>query len=47
VSGIDVKVGDEVLVFEDWQHAAEAIGTIPYELLVNISSRLKRVYYFE
>lgn len=47
VTGIDVKVGDEVLVFENWQHAAEAIGTIPYELLVNISSRLKRVYYFE
>ncbi len=37
---------DEVLVFPDLMQAAHAIGTIPYELLVNISSRVKRVYFY-
>ena len=47
VTNIDVKEGDEVLVFPDLHQASKDIGTIPYELLVNISSRVKRVYYFE
>ncbi len=47
VTDIDVQVGDEVLVFPDIYQAAKAIDTIPYELLVNISSRVKRVYYYE
>jgi len=47
VTGQDVQVGDEVLVFPDIMQAASDIGTIPYELLVNISSRVKRVYYYE
>ncbi|WP_312697546.1 bifunctional UDP-N-acetylmuramoyl-tripeptide:D-alanyl-D-alanine ligase/alanine racemase [Sphingobacterium mizutaii] len=47
VTGQDVQVGDEVLVFPDLMQAASDIGTIPYELLVNISSRVKRVYYYE
>lgn len=37
---------DEVLVFPDLMHAATSIDTIPYELLVNISSRVKRVYFY-
>ena len=47
VTGQDVQVGDEVLVFPSLMQAASDIGTIPYELLVNISSRVKRVYYYE
>lgn len=47
VTGLDVQEGDEVLVFPDLVEAAERIGAIPYELLVNISSRVKRVYYYE
>lgn len=37
---------DEVLVFPDLMKAARCIDTIPYELLVNISSRVKRVYFY-
>ncbi|MFD2965853.1 bifunctional UDP-N-acetylmuramoyl-tripeptide:D-alanyl-D-alanine ligase/alanine racemase [Sphingobacterium bambusae] len=37
---------DEVVVFPDLMKAAADIGTIPYELLVNISSRVKRVYFY-
>lgn len=47
VTGQHVQVGDEVLVFPSIVQAATDIGTIPYELLVNISSRVKRVYYYE
>lgn len=48
VSGIpDAAVGDEVVLF-DQEHAlavlAEALQTIPYEVLTNISSRVPRVY---
>ncbi|MVZ67236.1 bifunctional UDP-N-acetylmuramoyl-tripeptide:D-alanyl-D-alanine ligase/alanine racemase [Sphingobacterium sp. DK4209] len=47
VTDIEVKEGDIVEVFPDIMQASQDIGTIPYELLVNISSRVKRVYYFE
>ncbi len=47
VTDIEVKEGDIVEVFPDIMQASKDIGTIPYELLVNISSRVKRVYYFE
>ncbi|MDM1047265.1 bifunctional UDP-N-acetylmuramoyl-tripeptide:D-alanyl-D-alanine ligase/alanine racemase [Sphingobacterium hotanense] len=47
VTDIEVKEGDTVEVFPDIMQASKDIGTIPYELLVNISSRVKRVYYFE
>ncbi|MFD2146968.1 alanine racemase [Mucilaginibacter antarcticus] len=50
VSGVDVKEGDEVIVFNH-QHRIEQlaaqIGTIPYEILTNISQRVKRVYFYE
>ena len=42
--------GDEVLIFgEDLPiyEIAESMGTIPYEVLTGISSRIKRVYYRE
>lgn len=37
---------DEVVVFPDLMEAAKRIGTIPYELLVNISDRVKRIYFY-
>jgi len=50
ITGIDVKAGDEAIVF-DKDHTimqlAEEINTIPYEILTNISQRVKRVYFYE
>lgn len=50
VSGLAVKAGDEVIVFNDQYTIADLaklIDTIPYEILTNISQRVKRVYYYE
>lgn len=50
VTGLDVKTGDEVIVFNDQltiAALAEQIGTIPYEILTNVSQRVKRVYFYE
>ena len=47
VTGKNVREGDEVIVFPNIDESASMIGTIPYELLVNISTRVKRVYYYE
>jgi alanine racemase len=47
VTNVKCKEGDEVIVFENFrqvQSMAEALGTIPYEVLTGISSRVKRVY---
>lgn len=46
----DIKEGDEVIVFNHEQRVedlAAQIGTIPYEILTNISQRVKRVYFYE
>lgn len=48
ISGIEVKEGDEVIVFGEQpsiKQLADAIGTIPYEILTNISKRVPRVFY--
>jgi alanine racemase len=50
VSDLEVNVGDEVIVFNEKltiAHLAEQIDTIPYEILTNISQRVKRVYFYE
>lgn len=47
ITDIEANEGDEVLVFPDLHLAAQQIGTIPYELLTGISSRVKRIYYYE
>ncbi len=50
VTGVDVKEGDEVIIFNDQQRIndlAAQIGTIPYEILTNVSQRVKRVYFYE
>ncbi len=46
----DAQVDDEVIIFDEThtiQTLAKAIGTIPYEILTNISERVKRVFYSE
>ncbi|MBB2149120.1 bifunctional UDP-N-acetylmuramoyl-tripeptide:D-alanyl-D-alanine ligase/alanine racemase [Pedobacter gandavensis] len=50
VTGLDVKTGDEVIVFNGKltiAMLAAQIGTIPYEILTNISQRVKRIYFYE
>lgn len=50
ISDIEVKEGDEAVIYGDGislKDLATRIGTIPYELLTNISSRVKRVYYLD
>lgn len=50
VTGLDVKTGDEVIVFNGSltiAQLAEQINTIPYEILTNISQRVKRIYFYE
>lgn len=50
VTGLDVKAGDEVVVFgkdPSITELASAIDTIPYEILTNVSERVKRVYLME
>ncbi len=50
ITDIEVKEGDDVLIFgRGWpiHHLAEAIDTIPYEILTGISARVKRVYFKE
>jgi alanine racemase len=51
VTDINCSAGDEVVVFggkgTNISEMANAIGTIPYEILTNISERVKRVFYTE
>lgn len=50
VTDIEVEVGDEVVVFglhPNIVDLAAEINTIPYEILTNVSQRVKRVYYYE
>jgi Alr-MurF fusion protein len=50
ITGIDAREGDEVIVFGrdlPIYKIAEDIGTIPYEILTNVSERVKRVFYTE
>lgn len=50
VSDIEVSAGDEAIIYGaevSLKDLADRIGTIPYELLTNISTRVKRVYYLD
>lgn len=50
ITGIEANEGDEVLVFGEQLPVASVAKwaqTIPYEILTNISQRVKRVYYEE
>lgn len=50
VTGIPCKEGDDVIVFDSEatiNELAKDMGTIPYEVLTNVSPRVKRVYWQE
>jgi alanine racemase len=50
VTGLEVQAGDPVVIFGETlplTQLAQAIGTIPYELLTNVSARVKRVFFAE
>ena len=50
ITGIEAKEGDEVIVFGEElpiSKLAEAMNTIPYEILTSISRRVKRIYFQE
>lgn len=50
VTGLNVLPGDEVIIFDEHNSIADlavSIGTIPYEILTNISQRVKRIYFYE
>ncbi|MDB9882632.1 bifunctional UDP-N-acetylmuramoyl-tripeptide:D-alanyl-D-alanine ligase/alanine racemase, partial [Bacteroidia bacterium] len=50
VTSIDCKEGDEVIIFGDnprVEELAKTIGTIPYEILTNVSERVNRVFFEE
>ena len=50
VTGIDVQEGDEVIIFGKEipvSKMASDIGTISYEILTNVSERVKRVFYVD
>ncbi|MEO1054844.1 MAG: bifunctional UDP-N-acetylmuramoyl-tripeptide:D-alanyl-D-alanine ligase/alanine racemase [Bacteroidota bacterium] len=48
ITGIDAKEGDEVIIFGDdlsIRTMADKLKTIPYEILTNVSQRVKRVFH--
>jgi alanine racemase len=50
ISEIEAQAGDEAIIYGpdiSLKDLADRIGTIPYELLTNISTRVKRVYYLD
>lgn len=50
VTGIDCHEGDQAIIFGDGLPItvlSDKLGTIPYEVLTSISTRVKRVYYQE
>ncbi|MCP4458378.1 MAG: bifunctional UDP-N-acetylmuramoyl-tripeptide:D-alanyl-D-alanine ligase/alanine racemase [Cytophagales bacterium] len=50
VTGLEVSVGDEAIIFGEYPSIAQLATwakTIPYEVLTNISQRVKRVYVSE
>ena len=50
ITGMDVNEGEDVIIFGKEHPITElagALDTIPYEVLTNISRRVKRVYYHE
>jgi alanine racemase len=48
VTGLNAKVGDDVIVFNDVitiEEIAQKLGTIPYEILTSVNERVKRVFF--
>ena len=50
VTDITCQEGDEVIIFGDSpsvEELAATIGTIPYEILTNVSERVNRIFFEE
>ncbi|MBC7921437.1 MAG: bifunctional UDP-N-acetylmuramoyl-tripeptide:D-alanyl-D-alanine ligase/alanine racemase [Ferruginibacter sp.] len=50
ITHVRAEEGDEVIIFGEGlsiRELAQAIGTIPYEILTNVGERVKRVFYKE
>ena len=50
ITGIAAQEGDEVVIFGQYptlEMLAEALETIPYEVLTNVSERVQRIFYTE
>ena len=50
ITDIKANESDEVIIFGDSysiSDVAKDVGTIPYEILTNVSRRVKRIYYQE
>ena len=50
ISAIEAREGDDVLVFGEQisiYDLAKQLNTIPYEIISNLSQRIKRVYFYE
>jgi alanine racemase len=50
ITGLAIKEEDEVIIFGEEASVYEMandLGTIPYEVMTNISQRVKRVYFYE
>jgi alanine racemase len=50
ISGVEAAEGDDVIVFGEGLSVydlAKQLNTIPYEVITNISQRVKRVYFYE
>ncbi len=50
ITGVDANEGDEVIIFGEEYPITEIskqLDTIPYEILTNVSARVKRVYFHE
>ncbi len=48
LTDVNAEEGDEVIIFGEWPtiiDIAGQLGTIPYEVLTSVSSRVKRVYF--
>ncbi len=50
ITGADAAEGDDVIIFGEGlsvYEVAKQVNTIPYEVITNISQRVKRVYFYE
>jgi alanine racemase len=50
ITGLAIKEGDDVIIFGEELSVydlSKQLNTIPYEVITNISQRVKRVYFYE
>ncbi len=50
ITGMELEEGDDVIIFNEQlslEEMAKSLHTIPYEILTNISTRIRRIFYTE